>query len=79
MSGSLLPFPWQPLAPGGPSIPSRLRGVIAALMTLSAELLTPGIYGNQAQKHHLEAHKYCKTEAGLCQHYLGWDYSPETL
>lgn len=60
---------------GGPRPP----GTVSALMTLSAELLTLGIYRNQAQKRHLEAHKYCRMEVGLCQHYLEQCHSPGTL
>lgn len=59
-SAGLLPVPRG--APGPPegstTIPSWLLGVSSALTTLSSELLTLGIYRNQAQKRHLEAHKY---------------------
>lgn len=66
---SLLLFLCQPPAgPERPSTASRLLGLLSALMTLSAERLTLGIYRNRAPKRHLEAHKYCTMEAGLCQH-----------
>lgn len=59
-SSSASLFPPQLPVPVSPHTPSWLLGVISALMTLSVELLTLGIYGNQAQKCHLEAHKYCR-------------------
>lgn len=48
--------PWPP--GGSTRVPSCLLGVSSALTTLSSELLTLGIYRNQAQKRHLEAHRY---------------------
>lgn len=46
-------------------------------MTLSAALLTLGIYGNGARKRHLEAHKYCRRRPAVSA-LLEQDHSPGT-
>ena len=79
VAASLLPLPRQLPAPRRPSAPSRLLGVILALMTLNSELLT---WEFIEAKHRSVAWRHInivRLEVGLCQHYLGQLRSPEVL